>query len=336
MMRLAAAALIAAFAATPAFALTKQEADKAVAAFIAADGFTAVAEDAHLQPGAAYLNRFSPKPGDALLPDAEVGPIEKALLIVETMEATQPGRVRYAVSYGQVLEGDGQGRMDFISLVEVRRYNMGPLIHQQTQEEYGPENTAPVEEFGVGPDIAWRFAFSPVMGNLALPLSISRKVIGEGAEQLKDDPAQVCPAGPCRGLGGAYGFAAEGKAEPPKPAPTPEIGTPRYGALVGDLESDSVSTAHVARVLSAVLGLTDPAQPGVWRTPEAPEGGGVETGAPFIVFQFDQNLGNDDGTSALAGITRLADDDVAQLWAMGSFFGTMPPGELQTQIVRAR
>ncbi|BCW91113.1 hypothetical protein sos41_42920 [Alphaproteobacteria bacterium SO-S41] len=46
-----------------AFALSAEEADKAVAAFIAADGYTAVPDDAHVTGDTGYTKRFVRKEG---------------------------------------------------------------------------------------------------------------------------------------------------------------------------------------------------------------------------------------------------------------------------------
>lgn len=340
-MRIAlfAAALIA-FA--PANAADKATADKAVADFIAAPGFESFPVDTIDGEGSAYLARFDGGEGEsALRSDAMVGPIEKALLLVESFEANQPDRVRYAVSYGQVIEADGQGTVNFIDLIEVRRYNLGPQIHKATQEDYGPENTAPVEDFGVGEDVAWRFAFAPVMGNLALPLSMSRKTIGTGADQLKVDPADLCPSGaPCRQLEpGVYGFdLAEGgnaKATPFKDGPAPGIGKPTYSAMVGEGDMAHVSSALLARWLSAAIGLTEGADaPGQWRMPEMREGAGFDLGKPFVVFQLDQNLGQDIYTIGIGGVTDTMDDAIAQLWAKAAIFGDNAPDQIGVQTVK--
>lgn len=321
-------------------AASKSEADKAVADFMAAKGFEAVAEDQLGFDSPAYAKRF-PAPGaSALLPDSEVGPIEKALLAVETLEKTQPERVRYAVSYGQVMEGDGEGKISFISLVEVRRYNLGPLIHKATQDDYGPENTADVSEFGVGPDVAWRFAFAPVMGNQAIPLSISRRVIADGADQMKVDASEQCPTGPCREVDpGVYGFdlreAGNKKAEAFKDVAAPDIGKPAFSQLVGEGEAAFVSVAYMGRMTSTLLNLTEKTdQPGTWRLPETPEYDGTQLGRAFLQFQFDQNLGQDIFTLALGGQIYTSDDSIAQTWAKTIVHRDLPPDPVQIQIVR--
>ncbi len=320
--------------------ISDDEADKAVKVFVELDGFKPIAEDAHMAANSPYLKRFTVKEGDALNPDAAVGPIEKALLIVDTMETTHPDRVRYAVSYGQIMAGDGMGSASFISLVEVRRYNMGPMIHKETEEEYGKDNAAPAQDFGVGPDVAWRFAFTTVMGNLAMPLAISRKVIAEGDAQLKVDESDLCPAGPCRAAHLVlYDLekAHKGKIGPAKLVVRMQPGKPAYTPVTGSGDDLTASSAWVARVMSVVLGLTEGDEmAGVWRTPEQPEGKGMDQGAPFITMQIDQNLGNDLGSSALIGITNLLDDETSERWATGFFYGSQSPMELQTRDVPAR
>lgn len=337
-MRFIAAAAAISLLLPSAWAASKADVDKAVAAFVASPSFTMLPEGLVDDPMSKYQARFAGQPVEALRPDAAVGPVEKALLIVETMEATQPERVRYVVSYGQVSETEGDDLVDTISLVEVRRYNLGPLLHRTALAEYGPENTGDPSQFGLGPDVAWRFAFSPVMGNLALPLSMSRRVIAEGADQLKVDVAETCPAGPCRQIAGvdAFDLAAAGiqTARPYEPIPVPDIGTPPYTRVVGSSDAPHVSAAVMGRWLSAMLNLTETTdRPGTWATPAAPTSPEIAAGGPFIFFQLDQNLGQDLATSGLASLIGAPGSEAAQTWVRTTAFGDIPPAAAQVQII---
>ena len=94
-------------------------------------------------------------------PGGTVGPLEKAMLIADM--AIEGIRTRSALAYGEVIGEDGTP----YSFVEVRHYNLAAVIHAETEDAYGPENTAPVEEFGLGDHMAWRFVFMPEMNNAA-------------------------------------------------------------------------------------------------------------------------------------------------------------------------
>jgi len=313
----------------PASALSTADANKAVESFIAAPGFAAFDVEQIHDPASKYEAMF-PKPENpgALHADAEISPLEKALLLVDAYEAQQPDRMRYQVSYGHVVE-DADGEQQVVYLVEVRRYNLGPLIHKETQKEYGPENTADAEAFGIGPDVAWRFAFATVQGNNALALSGSRAVIGEGAVQL-DETAEsaACLSGPCRSIAArAVEFVPAG-AGPAEPL-TPEATQTPYFVSASDGDLPISRAAYVARSLQSLLGLS---AGGVWTMPETPEAGAP--GEPFLVIQVDQNLGQEIVSEGVGGLTRLNDDSISAIYASAVFWSSDPPSEAQRRTVK--
>lgn len=326
-MRLFATACAVVALLAPALALSTEEANKVVEGFVAAPGYTAFDVEAIHNPDSPYEKNF-PKSGEmATHADAMIGPIEKALLLVNAYETQSPDRVRYAISYSQVVE-EADGNADTIMLVEVRRYNLGPIIRKYAQDEYGPENTGGPEDFGVGPDVAWRFAFGTVMGNSALALSGSRRVIAEGDAQLnEDDASEMCIAGPCRSIGArALEYAPKG-ARPPEAIEAGEITAP-YTITFGKTDMTGLNAPFVARNLQTMLGL---GQNGDWVTPETPEAGAP--GEPFIVMQIDQNQGQEIVSEGLAGMTRLNDDSIREIWVRAGFWNGQPPSEPQRLIV---
>lgn len=290
-----------------ALALSADEANKQVEAFIAAPGYTAFDVDAIHDANSPYEKNFPKSGDDALHADAMIGPIEKALLLVNSYEDTKPDRVRYAVTYSQIVE-DADGASETIMLVEVRRYNLGPIIRKYAMEEYGPENTGGPDDFGLGPDVAWRFAFSSVMGNTSLALSGSRHVIAEGEAQMKeDDAAEVCVTGPCRSIGeGVMEFAPK-DTEEPESIEAPELSAP-YIVTFGKEDMQGVAAPFVARNLQALLGI---GEGGEWATPET---------AP-LAFQIDQNLGQEINSAGLAG--------AGAKWVRASFWNGQPPSDAQ-------
>lgn len=325
---MAGAALVA--LAGPALAASQAEADALMDAFVGAKGFEAVALEALYENGSDYQALFRHAPTSASAADASLGPVEKALLIAETLETEKPDRVRYAISYARA---DGEDAP--FELVEIRRYNLGPLIHRATMEEYGAENVAAAEDFGVGPDVAWRFAFTPEMGTLALPVAASRREIAAGAPQLdEDDQTEVCLSGPCRSLShhadGIDQQDASDKAEPFAPLNMPAMGEPAYDQQARHGNGGYVPAA-VARLLGGMLGLADDAG---WRAPETPEG--AAPGEPTLLMQIDRNLGQEIMSFGFAGQTHLMDDDIAEIWVKGGFVSELPTIEPMRQIVRRR
>lgn len=311
----------------PASALSVEEANKAIEAFVAAPGYAAFDVDTIHDAGSPYEKNFPTSGAAATHADAMVGPIEKALLLVNSYEETSPERVRYAISYSHVIE-EADGGSNIVMLVEVRRYNLGPLIRKQTAEEYGPENTAGPEDFGVGPDVAWRFAFSTVMGNSALALSGSRRVIADGEAQLKeDDAAEACISGPCRSLAsGAMDYAPKG-AKPAEAIDMPGMTVP-YTITYGKDDMTGLNAPFVARNLQALLGI---GEGGDWATPETPE-----SAAPaerFLVMQIDQNLGQDIFSQGVAGLTHVNDDAIRELWVHATFWNGQSPSDTERLVV---
>lgn len=309
-------------------ALSTDEANKAIEGFIAAEGFTAFDVEAIHDPASPYEAMF-PKSGEqALHADSGISPVEKALLLVDAYEKQKPDRMRYQVSYGHVVE-DADGEQQVVYLVEVRRYNLGPLIHKETQKEYGPENTADAEAFGIGPDVAWRFAFATVQGNMALALSGSRAVIAEGAAQLDETAESAsCLSGPCRSIAArAVEFvpAGAGAAEPltPDVVQTPHLAS----ASGGDLPMSHA--AYVSRSLQSLLGLVPS---GEWTPPETPEAGAP--GEPFLVIQVDQNLGQEIVSEGAAGYTRLNDDSLSAIYVSALYWSSDAPSEAQRRTVK--
>lgn len=304
---------------SPAFALSTQEANKLVEDFIAAPGYAAFDVETLHEAGSPYEKNFPTSGAEALHADAMIGPIEKSLLLVNSYETQAPDRVRYAVSYSQIVE-DADGQPETVMLVEVRRYNLGPIIRKYALDEYGPENTGAPEDFGIGPDVAWRFAFASVMGNTSLALSGSRRVIADGEAQMNEnDAAESCPAGPCRSVGVRAIEHAPAGAGAAVPVAGAEITAP-YTTTAGRNDTIGLNAAFVARNLQLMLGLSPEAD---WVTPETPEAGAP--GEPFIVMQIDQNLGQEIVSEGLAGWVRLNDDAASQIWVRAGFWNAQPP-----------
>lgn len=319
---------VAAFALlAPASALSTEEANRKIADFIGATGYEAFDVEAIHTPGSPYEKMFPKSGATATFADAMVGPIEKALLLVDAYEKQTPDRMRYQVGYSHIVE-DADGEQQVVMLVEVRRYNLGPLIRQSAIEEFGAENTADPADFGVGPDVAWRFAFATVQGNMALALSAGRHVIAEGAEQLNDtDAGEACLSGPCRNLADRAMEYAPREANDPEPIEAKALSAP-YTITFGAGDMAGENAAFVARNLQALLGLEEG---GDWKTPETPEAG--EPGQPFLLMQIDQNLGQEIVSEGTAAYLRLNDDSIRDIYVTAGFWNGQPPSEAMRRTV---
>lgn len=162
-------------------------------AYAGAEGFDIVDPEQLLDKGWYDSHRFPNHPTTAISsPDAHLHPLTRAVLLLESREKPLP-HARYRISY-RLEAADA----DFPDLqhayVEVVRFNLGPARHADTVENYG-EHAAPIAEFGVGPNVAWRFVMGSVMGMRADVLRASHKTLN-----AKDVAAADCLGSPCTHL----------------------------------------------------------------------------------------------------------------------------------------
>ena len=219
-------------------------------------------------------------------PGGTVGPLEKAMLIAD--KAIESGRTRTAIAYGEVI---GQNDAPY-SFIEVRHFNLGPVIHADTEDAYGAENTAPVDEFGRGEHRAWRFVFSPEMNNAAILLEASSRVISN-KEATKAD----CTGRPCLDPYASFDTIEwepiEGKVQN-----WPEL----YAT-----QSDETSTPAHAIAQLAVFGFWANAESGYyqWTGGEHPEA--VRDATPYRFIGIDRNLGQEASIDTVWQETKIND-----------------------------
>lgn len=227
-----------------------------------------------------------------MTPGGTVGPVEKAMLIAD--KAIEGIRTRTAIDYGEVITEDGTP----VSFIELRHFNLAAAIHAETEAAYGPENTAPLEDFGTGEHMAWRFVFQPVMNNAAVLLEASSRVIS-----VKEAAKSDCTGRPCLDL--YAGFDA---------AEWEEVGgqVPDWPRLYSD-HSDEVATPAHAIAELAVFGYWANAESGQyqWTGGEHPEGArGAE---PYRFIGIDRHLGQEASIDAIWRETKLNDDELAAI-----------------------
>ncbi len=224
-----------------------------------------------------------------MTPGGSVGPLEKAMLIAD--KAIEGIRTRTDIQYGEMIAEDGTP----FSFIDVRHYNLAAVLHAETEAAYGPENTAPVEEFGTGDHMAWRFVFQPVMNNAAILLEASSRVISN-KEAAKSD----CMGRPCLDL--YAGFDAIEWEEIPGQVPTwPELYT---------TESDETSTPAHAIAELAVFGFWANAESGQyqWTGGEHPEA--ADGPEPYRFIGIDRHLGQEASIDAVWRETLVNDDQL--------------------------
>ncbi len=268
--------------------------DEAIRAHVAGDGYAA-------QDAAALDARLTDalSPSSAMRPDGDMGPVEKAVLLLDTVEPALE-RTRHVVRYGQIT-AEEDGAPLAVSFVQVERYNLGPAIRRETIAAYGADNTADPEEFGVGPHVAWRFVFRPLMGQQAALLEAGRREFTDAEAAGR----------PCAGRGCLALTPSMDELRPWTEARHDAAGwTSPYEAREA---SGIAAPARIAAELCASLGIAA-AEDGrlTWRGPEQPDG--LAGRDPFLFLVIDRNLGQDYGSDAMIGQTRLNDDELSELW----------------------
>ncbi|MCO5155151.1 MAG: hypothetical protein M9945_00150 [Aquamicrobium sp.] len=265
--------------------------DDAVATFIGEDGFEAqdvATVDERL------LAAFTASPAGAARPDGEASPLEKALLLVETLEPALP-RTRTMLRYGQMLDGDTP-----YAFVTVERYNFGPAIRQMVIEDYGEENTDEPEAFGVGPHVAWRIVTMPLMGQQAALVSVARGEITD-----KDAEATECGGRGCL----AFEPFPDDLHQWQETETTIDIASPYAEKTQGDVAAPARIAAELA-IAAGIAGSHDGRMS--WHGPEQPEA--ARHAEPFLFLSIDRDLGQETAMDAMLGQTLLNDDAVEELW----------------------
>lgn len=268
-----------------------QTIDEQIASFTGADGFDLQSAD-HLEMELANLWLDD----NAMSPGGLVGPIEKAMMIAEG--AIPSVRTRTAIAYGQIIDDEDGAPVPY-SFIEVRHYNLGAVIHAETAEAYGEENTAEIAEFGLGDHMAWRFVFRPVMGHSAMLLDASSRVITD--DDASDDD---CNGVPCLDSGSSPDEVAQWQVINGKLPTWP----PLYPT-----EANEVTAPAYAISQLAVLGFWANAESGhyQWTGGEHPEAArGYE---PYRFITVDRNLGQELAIDSVWRETALNDDSLAAI-----------------------
>ena len=136
--------------------------------------------------------------GSISLVDADLDPITRAVLLFETTEANLP-HVRYRITYSMNASTEiPEARQDY---VEVTRYNLGPSRRNDVLDYVPEAQVADPIEFGVGPNVSWRYVMAPMMGANSSLIYASRKEVTDVEAQATDCLGEFClelidPQGP--------------------------------------------------------------------------------------------------------------------------------------------
>lgn len=289
--------------------------EQAAMDFVAAEGFEVMPLE-HIEGALGDMLGGDP---NAMVPaDVDISPIETALLLTDLQEEPLQ-RLRYFLRYNrQTIDGV------VLSLISVERFNLGPIIRQETALAYGEENTAPPDEFGVGPHVIWRFVTQPTAKSAALLLAASRRELSE-----KLATRRSCLVRTCLSLD-TIDDLADWRDWQPLAAPLPDVAYPVLTPSAFAEGEEELRPAILALQLAMSAGLAAEDADGIhWTMPER-QGGDNET--PFLALLIDRNLGQDIITDAALGIGKMGLDS-EEHWTRiaGGYFG----GETQLQITTA-
>lgn len=245
------------------------------------------AVDPDVLEGADYYSaeRFPGMDEFVFHPDAGLAAPVRALLMVGHQDGLLP-HARYRVAWD--VAGDPDAPDSERHYVEVQRFNLGPARREDLRASVPEEHLADASEFGVGPDVAWRFVMAPRRGMRAGVVEASRRELSAGEAAAYD-----CLGAPCAGL-----------PDPPLPPGTwfeRGVGEPSiaYAAL-----PDGPHPARVVEDLVAALG---------------EEAGEILTFRPEasrFVFVVSVNAdGQDFATTALGRDSMVMDDEIGTVWA---------------------
>lgn len=247
--------------------------------------FTAI-EPATLEDAEYYsAARFPDMGGSAFHPDADLPAPVRAVLLVDAEEPAL-AHARYRVRHDLVAPTTEGGEPR--AYVEVVRFNLGPVIREDLATQDPALPLAPLEAFGTGPHVAYRFTMGAVQGIQASVLEAERREV-----RADEAGAMDCLGAPCLN---------------PSANPGPDGDWRRVGAALPPLPFAS-GTAGAA-MPAAVLAVLHEALGEDARLPIP------RADAPRIEFVLDQDLqGQEQTRHGLARNAVVLDDDIGSVWA---------------------
>jgi len=265
---------------------------------VAAPGYAPVDPDQALE----RLIDSLPATASIFPPGGDLNPLVKAVLLLESEDGVVP-HARFHLRYGvdTVMPAPGASPL-VVSLVWVERYNLGAVRHAEVVDAYGAAQAAPLEAFGPGPHVAYRFAMRPIQGRMADPVAISRRVIPDAEAATRTCLTVGClePVSASEANAGLYWFESVGSdAVFARPYRDARDGTYAPAAMV-DLLALELGAAQLDDGRSYWSGLEQPET--------------VSAGTPFLDLVLDANLAQETNVDAVLRLGQVMDDAVAVIW----------------------
>lgn len=249
-----------------------------------------------------YSTKRFPEQGSSIfMPDAEMSAAQKAVLLFDYLEGELP-HARYRVRFGTDFPYVEDEPTTPWAYIEVTRFNLGPTKHEDLAQY--AEVVAPIEEFGEGPHVARRFAFTPVQGQLAHLVQAARTELGDEVAA-----AEQCFAQACLSLDEIIGTVGEW--ETVDAYDFESVITTSAAESTRNQSSDEVVAELVARHIGPEYGE-------IVESTQAPE--------PFIELVISKNIeGQELSMTAVSYQGHVMDDAISGVWYKRLQVGGMEP-----------
>lgn len=141
-------------------------------------------------------------------PGHDISAVVRAILVVEKQEKPLKS-ARYRIKIRRVAGGPDYPDA-YVDLIEVSRFNLGPLRRRAAKKANPGAPVAPANVFGIGPNVTWRFAMRPIQGMRAAVERAARHVL------RKDEAAAAdCLGSHCLSLDPVSGPSKDWQRLPP-------------------------------------------------------------------------------------------------------------------------
>lgn len=256
--------------------------------FVARDGFTTIDPQSFRTDDWYSKERFPNARRDSIYrPGHNISSVVHAILAVEKED--QPLRsVRYRITIRRIAASADYPGV-YTDLIEISRFNLGPVRRAQTIKDNPGVPVGPTSEFGIGPNVTWRFAMEPIQGVRSAVDLAARHVMSD-----QEAAAAQCFGVPCLGLDPVSGPGGDWKSLPPaKPYQVP-------------FKASDGTNATPAKVANALMRRA------------APDGLRAELGDKVPVqmtIVISKNvLGQDAGIDGLLHEGHVRDDAISDIW----------------------
>ena len=123
-------------------------------------------------------------------PDADLPPLARAVEVFAAQDGfALHGRIRLTQEYVEIIPEGAGGPMQ-VSLIRLQAFNLGEARRNELMEFLDASAVAPLEAFGAGPDVEWRFVMRPIQGMRA-------NIVAAGRHEIAPDDAVECGPSAC-------------------------------------------------------------------------------------------------------------------------------------------